>query len=155
MDGKLPERKRLYHEVPSGVDPVEAVFFVTICCAERGGDFLVSDSVGTGLVESVRYQNEGGVWWCSAFVVMPDHVHGLIRFGNRDAGVGMREVMKRWKAWTAREFRIRWQRGWFDHRLRSEEREREKAMYVLENPVRAGLVEKWEDWGFWFVGDGE
>lgn len=33
-----------------------------------------------------------------------------------------------------------WQRGFFDHVLRSDESYREKWEYVLANPVRAGLV---------------
>ena len=32
----------------------------------------------------------------------------------------------------------------FDHRLRHDESEREKADYILRNPERAGLVAQWE-----------
>jgi REP element-mobilizing transposase RayT len=46
---------------------------------------------------------------------------------------------------------IRWQRDFFEHRLRSEESFREKADYVLANPVRAGLVECEEDWLYTFI----
>ena len=42
-----------------------------------------------------------------------------------------------------------WQRGFFDHLLRSEESYEEKRDYVLNNPVRAGLVEKSKDWNYW------
>lgn len=33
-----------------------------------------------------------------------------------------------------------WQRSYFDHRIRSSESFHEKCAYVIENPVRAGLV---------------
>jgi len=39
-----------------------------------------------------------------------------------------------------------WQKGYFDHVLRSAESYSEKWNYVRHNPVRAGLVGRWEDW---------
>lgn len=41
-----------------------------------------------------------------------------------------------------------WQPGSFDRLLRREESLREKWLYVEENPVRAGLVSRWEDWPY-------
>jgi len=41
-----------------------------------------------------------------------------------------------------------WQKDFFDHVLRSEESYEEKWHYVRENPVRAGLVKRWQDWPF-------
>ena len=41
-----------------------------------------------------------------------------------------------------------WQPGFFDHVLRSEESYVEKWQYVLENPVRAGLVKELEQWPY-------
>jgi putative transposase len=41
-----------------------------------------------------------------------------------------------------------WQKTFFDHVLRSAESYTEKWHYVRENPVRAGLVKRWEDWPF-------
>ena len=41
-----------------------------------------------------------------------------------------------------------WQRGFFDHLLRSAESYGQKWNYVRENPVRARLVAKPEDWPY-------
>jgi hypothetical protein len=41
-----------------------------------------------------------------------------------------------------------WQKDFFDHVLRSDESYSEKWQYMRQNPVRAGLVEKPEDWEF-------
>lgn len=41
-----------------------------------------------------------------------------------------------------------WQRGFFDHVLRSDESYAQKWDYVRENPVRAGLVKRAEDWPY-------
>ena len=45
------------------------------------------------------------------------------------------------------------QRDFFEHRLRQEEGGRQKADHILENPVRAGLVERTEDWPFVFIAE--
>jgi len=41
-----------------------------------------------------------------------------------------------------------WQKGFFDHILRSGEAYSQKWDYVRENPVRAGLVTDWREWPF-------
>jgi len=41
-----------------------------------------------------------------------------------------------------------WQKGFFDHLLRSEESHAEKWQYVRENPVRAGLCLTAEEWPY-------
>ena len=41
-----------------------------------------------------------------------------------------------------------WEKGFFDRVMRSRESYEQKWLYVRENPVRAGLVEKAEDWVF-------
>jgi hypothetical protein len=53
-----------------------------------------------------------------------------------------------WKRFTSKHAKINWQRDFFDHRLRGDEGWREKSDYILQNPVRAGLIEKYEDWPY-------
>jgi hypothetical protein len=60
-------------------------------------------------------------------------------------------VVTLWKRWTARHLGIVWQRDFFEHRLRSDESWREKADYILANPVRKGLVKSAEDWAYVFI----
>lgn len=74
---------------------------------------------------------------------MPDHLH-LVSSFPRDAR--MSEVIRNWKRLTARRHAIEWQRNFFDHRLRNDESFDLKARYIRENPVRAGLVPRAEDW---------
>jgi hypothetical protein len=56
--------------------------------------------------------------------------------------------------WTARAHGFDWQRDFFEHRLRHDESLQEKIQYVLENPVRAALVEDWWDWPFTILPEG-
>jgi REP element-mobilizing transposase RayT len=76
---------------------------------------------------------------------MPDHLHGLISFPSDKE---MARVIAQWKEFTAKRLGLHWQRDFFDHRLRNEERLREKADYILNNPVRRGLVTRAEEWPY-------
>ena len=63
-------------------------------------------------------------------------------------------VLKQFKHWTAHEAkhllglrdRRFWQREWFDHWSRSLDEDQQIEDYIRENPVKAGLVQRWQDW---------
>jgi putative transposase len=105
--------------------------------------------VANPLFETVAFRNEQAIWFASLVLLMPDHVHFLVSFpGN---GRRMRTSVSKWKEWTAKKLAIAWQRDFFEHRLRRDESARQKADYILFNPVRAGLVSRPEDWAFVFI----
>jgi putative transposase len=89
--------------------------------------------------------------WCPVYSLMPDHLH-FVWMGMRrgsDQLDGMRFLRRHLApALSPRVF----QHQAHDHILREEERERgafaSVCFYILANPVRAGLVEKAEDWPF-------
>jgi hypothetical protein len=64
-------------------------------------------------------------------------------------------IISKWKEWTDKRVGIVWQRDFFDHRLRDDESRREKADYILNNPVRRNLVARPEDWPFIYFADGQ
>ena len=79
---------------------------------------------------------------------MPDHVHlALVPACGSEGPVPMAEIMQAIKGASAhrinkslnRRGRV-WQEESFDRALRKEEQVQEKLFYMLENPVRAGLV---------------
>ena len=51
----------------------------------------------------------------------------------------------------AKTIGISWQRDFFEHRLRKDESFRQKADYILLNPVRAGLTRNPNDWPYVFI----
>jgi putative transposase len=97
------------------------------------------------LFGAAEFYEDRGDWWLHVLVVMPDHLHMLASFAPE---VRMRTTLRAWKRFTARTTALEWQRDWFDHRLRTEESYREKADYILANPVRAGLIARAEDWPY-------
>jgi len=89
---------------------------------------------------------------CPVYTLMPDHAHFVLLgiHESADQRLAVRLLRRQWTALLACEHEL--QRQPFDHLLREEEREREAfqsvAHYLLENPVRAGLVARREDWPF-------
>ena len=81
------------------------------------------------------------------YVIMPDHLH-LFVCGPDDFRLGRWIGMLKQLLSKAIESQPIWQRGFFDHLLRSEESYGQKWNYVRENPVRAGLVGTAEDWPY-------
>ncbi|MEP4079851.1 transposase [Haloferula sp.] len=147
--GEYQQRRYLKHQVPPwlDLDAYHCAFFVTICCKRRGTNQLADHVVWSEMLEAITNRMERGVWHCDLFLAMPDHVHGLFRFEGEES---MSKAFTDWKRWTSSKLGVEWQRGFFDHRLRSHESGEGKRNYILANPVRAGLVEKIEDWEFVF-----
>jgi putative transposase len=99
-----------------------------------------------------------------AGVVMPNHVHVLIKLID---GVPLGKVVQSWKSYTGRRIagmvedcragarrsqdqksRGIWMRDYWDRYIRDEKHFDAAVEYIHMNPVKAGLVEKAEDW-YW------
>jgi REP element-mobilizing transposase RayT len=90
---------------------------------------------------------------CLAWVLMPDHWHGLVELGDAET---LAAVMRRVKGGTARLAGIHdphakplWAKGFHDRALRCDESVRCAARYIVANPVRAGLAETVLDYPYW------
>jgi len=86
-----------------------------------------------------------------AFCVMPDHLHLIVR--GLDAESCLVRFVRGFKQASGHRMRryhgIRlWQEGFFDHVLRNEAAVERHVKYILENPVRAGLVDALEAWAY-------
>jgi len=88
------------------------------------------------------------VWQPQALVLMPDHVHLIVRLGE---ALDLSRAVARLKARTRSALQVeglRWQTGYHDHRLRPDEARLPICYYLLMNPVRAGLASTGTEWPF-------
>ncbi len=94
-------------------------------------------------------------------VVMPDHVHVILIptiDDERRSVVPLPEIMKAIKGASSHQINHRlgrhgsiWQEESFDRVLRSSEKLDEKIVYILQNPVRCGLVREWHEYSWiWY-----
>jgi putative transposase len=89
-------------------------------------------------------------------VVMPDHVHLILTPLVEPSGkrvVPLPEIMKAIKSSSAHVINRQrgypgtiWQEESFDRVLRSSEKLDEKIAYILDNPVRGGMVADWREY---------
>jgi REP-associated tyrosine transposase len=118
------------------------VYFVTICTANRRAVLANQETFRAFklIVSNLRD------WHVLAAIIMPDHLHIIVApIKNREAKLGnFSAALKRWMreqlgaSWQ-------WQAGCFDRLLRTNESLHDKWLYIREDPVRAGLVQKWEN----------
>jgi len=85
-----------------------------------------------------------------AYCLMPDHLH-LLLVGEEKSSLD--SFMKTFKQETSFAFKRAhgnslWQRSYYDHVLRKEETLEVVALYILNNPVRAGLVDDYRNYAF-------
>jgi len=129
-----------------------AVYFVTTCNQKRIPLLATNESASILRAEWAAALSRHG-WLVGRYVIMPDHVHFFCAEKPGGATRPLSVFMNKWKEWTAKRLAAAgiasppiWQKQFFDHILRHDESYAEKWNYVRENPVRAGLVSRWEDW---------
>jgi putative transposase len=121
------------------------VYFVTICVADRKLVLANKETFNAFKLAASKLED----WRVMAAILMPDHLHVIVApTKEREAKLG--NFSAALKHWTRKELKAswKWQPGSFDRLLRSSESLRDKWLYVQENPVRAGLVQRWEDWPY-------
>ncbi len=143
MESKLPTRKWLNHKTPFPVQ--SSIFFLTICCQERGRNSLCKVNISDGILSSSKYYHDNIIWHLKIILLMPDHLHAIISI-NEDRKLS--GIISNWKRYLKKCYGIQWQKGFFDHRIRGDEGLDEKCNYILMNPVRQGLVKEYQDWPY-------
>lgn len=137
-------RKHLTHGlIPESNKPL--IVFVTVCTRNRIP--WLADSGVHDTLKTVWTDASG--WAVGRYVIMPDHIHLFAAPGDMD--IDLDKWVRYWKSQFTKRHGIpehRWQDDHWDTRLRSDESYEFKWMYVLNNPVRHGLVKCADDWPF-------
>ncbi len=109
------------------------------------GSCLLAREDAAHLVENAMRHFDGERYILDAYVIMPNHVHVLIKpLGEHT----LSDIMHSWKSFTSREIKKAydlddgpfWQAERFDHALRSEAALAAKREYIRRNPVQAKLA---------------
>jgi len=139
---RLTRLPRLFANIP--------VFFVTACTHQRHR-LLANAGLHTAFCNFAGQAPDHGVF-VGRYVLMPDHIHLFVSSAPEAPSLSAWiKSLKNALSKTLRQQQVpapHWQKGFFDHVLRSDESLAEKWLYVSANPVRAGLVKQTEDWPF-------
>lgn len=128
----------------------QTVFFITACSHQRKRLFD-NDRIHRAFKDFTEQAAAYKVF-VGKYVLMPDHIHLFVAFSPDTMTVSTWvKSLKNSLSKTLREEGVpvpHWQKGFFDHLLRSDESYSEKWDYVARNPVRAGLVGRCDDWPY-------
>jgi len=125
-------------------------YFVTCCVAGRRSAFTAADAVDAIRQQVLRTCLERSFEEIAS-VYMPDHLHALFRGTEEDAA--FRPFMTLLRQRTALTYRTLtgerlWQEGYYDRVLRTNDDTCAWVEYIVQNPVRANLVERPEEYPF-------
>lgn len=118
-----------------------------------GSCVLGHPAMAATLQNTFEYYN-GKRYQLLDWVIMPNHVHVLIR-----PDYSLPRIVQAWKTYSARwaiqnagklDLKLPtatfWMRGYWDRYIRNEDHLMAAIHYIQQNPVKAGLCQKAEDW---------
>jgi len=126
------------------------VWFVTFCTHDRR-KWLASDQVHRAFRRFADRALEDFNVAVGPYIIMPDHVHLFVCGDSKFVLAPWIAALKQTLAKAAHRSRSDgqiWQEGFFDHLLRNDESMGQKWNYIRENALRAGLVNRAEDWPY-------
>jgi len=156
----VTEFERIRLDLPHWQGPGETYFLRFSLQEDVRGDLARTD-IAPIIISCLRHF-DGERYLLFDFVVMPDHVHCILKPLKQDNGyLNLFVIMDSLKHWTAvrinRVLRRRgalWRREQYDHLLRNQADYLEKSRYIFNNPHAAGLVADPAKWPWWGVGKG-
>jgi len=125
-------------------------YFLTFCTDYRQRLFTDADAVSLVLSQIMRAAREER-FAMVAYCFMPDHAHLLAQAEHESSDCrGFIKQAKQFSGfyYSQRFGRRLWQRYGFERVLRNDEATLAVARYIFENPIRAGLVSRVEDYPF-------
>jgi REP element-mobilizing transposase RayT len=116
------------------------------------GSACLRDTRKARLVEEALLHFDGSRYSLYAWVIMPNHVHVLIRSASE---FNLGSIVHSWKSYTSHQINrisnsqgVVWQREYFDRFIRDETHFRAAVNYIEFNPVKAKLCDSKNKWPF-------
>lgn len=125
-------------------------YFLTFCTADRHHVFEDAGFVELVLMQFLRAAASLG-FSIVAYCFMPDHVHLLVEGLSPDSD--LRRFAKDAKQYSGFEYKQKkakalWQPSYYENVLREDDDAWSVARYIIENPLRARLVERVDEYPF-------
>ncbi len=151
---KTPQRKSL--RLKNYDYTQNSFYFITICIQNKAcllGEIIDQKMIlnNAGLMidkiwhEIPKYY-EG--FHLHEFVLMPNHIHGIIEISSHGKTLGLSDVLQRFKTLTTNKYihgvkdhhwkkfqKKLWQRSYYEHIIRNEKTLEEIQTYIINNPV--------------------
>ena len=116
-----------------------------------GSASLKQENIAT-MVQDSLLKFDGSRYQLFSWVIMPNHVHALMR---RAEDQSLETILQAFKSYTAHEANKRlgrhgkfWMEEHFDRHIRNEKHFANTVRYIDQNPVKARLCKQPSDWPF-------
>ncbi len=128
-----------------------STYFITINVDLTVGKPFIKPELAS-IMEKSLYQYHKDKYLLQAYVIMPDHLHLIIKPLGTYTLSKIMQLLKGSTAYLINQKLERsgkfWQQECFDHLIRNAMGFREKWDYIRDNPVKAKLVENAEDYPY-------
>jgi putative transposase len=143
-----------YREKKHRLDPIiytgRIVVSFTLCVQDKKELFIKDDTFNkfeSILAAELKARN------CSSqvYLFMPDHAHIIVSGDSEVSDIKKCiDIFKKktgfWLYKNKPDYK--WLKDYYDHILRKEEDSKIQIKYILNNPVRAGIVENWKQYKY-------
>jgi putative transposase len=141
------------HALRRGRESIQnQAYFVTTATDRRAPLFLDPRAAGA-VIDALKWLDKEGRFRLAAALLMPDHLHAVFELKTGT----LPQVMHSLKSYTAKQVKYLlqlpsavWQEQYLDHAVRKSESLNDVVLYMLHNPVRAGLVKDFHEYPFWW-----
>jgi putative transposase len=125
-------------------------YFITICSHE-GKKVFSNKELARAIIKCLKENKAKRDFKIYVYCLMPDHLHILLN--PCDSNVPVSRFTQAFKSQTGFWYKKQhgaplWQRGFYDHIVRKNENLIRIAQYILNNPVRKGLVKEAEQYPY-------
>ena len=160
------ERRRHQHRLPlEQYSLSEHEYYFTICARQHGTPFT-NPVLAQQVIDALLWYRDHYQWRLFCYCLMPDHLHFINQMTEDstltyNAGArgtvakGMLDWVGNYKSFTTNQCWWKlggcgklWQKSSFDRVIRYNDSVDDAVNYVLNNPVRKGLVEEWTQYPF-------
>jgi REP element-mobilizing transposase RayT len=125
---------------------------------KAGPTWLADVRIASVVAEALQFRDARN-YRLDAYSIMPNHVHAVFApLATQNQPQSLSSIMHSLKRNTARRANQVihrsgpfWEHESFDHYIRNQTEFNRIIKYVLENPVKAGLVKSWRDWRWNYV----
>lgn len=164
QNAERPERKK--HRLPiECYTESDCEFFFTICARHQGRPFS-NPELAEAVIDALLWRKKHHNWTLYCYTLMPDHLHFVlqlpvhqVRYFNAGArGLvpeGLLDQIGNFKKYTTETIWWKhggtgrlWQQSSYDRVVRYNKSIEPVVQYILENPIRRGLVAKWQDYPY-------
>lgn len=128
----------------------DAICFITIAVQDRR-PVLGNPAVAAAVIEVLRQHARATGVQVHGYCIMPEHIHLVLSPSatcDITTFVGQYKNLAQRAAWSLGVKGAFWQKRFWDHFVRADEQLERVVEYVLNNPVRRGLVDHWRDYAY-------